>query len=125
MESERANLKDYNFLVRRQLEKLLKPNHERMLHTQKRFGNTLNVIQCVEAIRHYAATHNGRLPEKLSDITDLELPKDLFTGESFEYRRTDRGAVVQSTMPQGGDAVDMTRYDCLPDVLKKLNFFRS
>jgi hypothetical protein len=116
IESERANLKDYNFLVRRQFEKQLKPAHDRMLHIANRFGNNLNVIQCVEAIRHYAATNEGRLPEKLSDITDLELPKDLFTGKPLEYRRTDRGAVVQSVMPEGGDAVDITRYEV---ILKK------
>lgn len=111
IESERANLKDYNFLVRRQMEKVLKPAHDRMLHTEKRFENNLNVLQCVEAIRHYAATHDGRLPDKLDDVTDLELPKDAFTGKPSEYRRTERGAVVQSSMPEGGDAVDMTRYE--------------
>jgi hypothetical protein len=110
IDSETANLKGYNILVRRQMAKQLKPSHDRMAN---RFGNNLNVIQCVEAIRHYAATHDGRLPEKLSDITDLELPKDLFTGKSFEYRRTARGAVVQSAMPAGGDAVDMTRYEVI------------
>ena len=110
-ESEKANLNAYNFLIRKQFEKQLKPAHDRMLIIQKRFGNNLNVVQCVEAIRHYAATHDGQLPEKLSDITDLELPKDVFTGKPFEYRRTDKGAVVQSLMPEGGDAVDMTRYE--------------
>lgn len=116
IESERANLKDYNFLVRRQMEKVLKPAHDRMLHIEKRFQNNLNVLQCVEAIRHYAATHDGRLPDKLGDITDLELPKDAFTDEPFEYRRTDRGAVVESAMPEGGDSVDVTRYEV---ILKK------
>jgi len=111
IESEKANLNAYNFLIRKQFEKQLKPAHDRMLIIQKRFGNNLNVVQCVEAIRHYAAMHDGQLPEKLSDITDLELPKDVFTGKPFEYRRTDKGAVVQSLMPEGGDAVDITRYE--------------
>ena len=116
IESERANLKDYNFLVRRQMEKVLKPAHNRMLHIEKRFGNNLNALQCVEAIRHYAAMHDSRLPEKLSDITDLELPKDVFNDKPFEYRRTDKGAVLQSQMPEGGDAVDVVRYEI---ILKK------
>jgi hypothetical protein len=113
IESEKANLNAYNFLVRKQMEKVLKPAHDRMLLIQKRFGNNLDVLQCVEAIRHYAATHDGRLPEKLSDITDLELPKDVFTDKPFEYRRTDKGAVVNSSMPEGGDAVDITRYEII------------
>ncbi len=116
IESELANLKDYNFLLRRQFEKQLKPAHDRMLLIENRFENNLNVLQCVEAIRHYAATHESRLPEKLSDITDFELPKDVFTDKLFEYRRTSKGAVVESTMPEGGDTADITRYEV---ILKK------
>ena len=116
IESEKANLNAFNYLVRKQMEKQLKPAHDRMLLIQKRFGNNLNVIQCVEAIRHYAATQDGRLPEKLSDITDLELPKDIFTDKPYEYRRTDKGAVVQSAIPEGGETADITRYEI---ILKK------
>ncbi len=113
IESDRANLENYNWLVRRQMEKVLKPAHDRMLHIAKRMQNNLNVLQCVEAVRHYAATHDGRLPEKLDDITSLELPKDAFSGNTLEYRRTAAGAVVQSSMPEGGDPVDVTRYEVI------------
>lgn len=111
IESERANLKDYNFLVRWQMEKVLKPAHDRMQFSAKRLDNNLNALQCVEAIRDYAATHAGRLPEKLSDISDLELPKDVMGDKAFEYRRTAAGAVVTSTMPEGGDTADIVRYE--------------
>ncbi|MBL7189244.1 MAG: hypothetical protein ISS70_23195 [Phycisphaerae bacterium] len=110
IESDRANLKDYNFLVRRQFEKQLKPAHDRMLLIAKRLDNNLNASQCVEAIRNYAATHDGRLPEKLSDISDLELPKDVMCDKVFKYQRTATGALLQSEMPKGGDAVDTVRY---------------
>ena len=116
IESDRANLKDYNFLVRRQFEKQLKPAHDRMLLIAKRLDNNLNGSQCVEAIRDYAATHNGRLPEKLGDIRDLELPKDIMCGKAFKYQRTATGALLESEMPKGGDAVDTVRYQI---VLKK------
>jgi hypothetical protein len=113
IEAERANLKDYNFLLRRQFEKQLKPAHDRMLFIAKRFQNNLNALQCVEAIRNYAATHDGRLPEKLSDISDLELPMDVMNDKAFEYSRTAIGAVLQSEMPEGGDVVDIVRYRIL------------
>jgi hypothetical protein len=116
IEAERANLKDYNFLLRRQFEKQLKPPHDRMLFIAKRFQNNLNAIQCVEAIRNYAATHDGQLPEKLSDISDLELPMDVMNDKAFEYSRTATGAVLQSEMPEGEDVVDTVRYRI---VLKK------
>ncbi len=116
IESDRANLKDYNFLIRRQFEKQMKPAHDRMLFIAKRLDNNLNASQCVEAIRNYAATHDGRLPEKLSDISDLELPKDVMCDKAFQYQRTATGALLQSEMPKGGDAVDVVRYQV---VLKK------
>ena len=113
IEVERANLKNYNFLLRRQFEKQLKPAHDRMLHIANRFQNNLNAIQCVEAIRSYAATHDGRLPEKLSDISDLELPIDVMNNKAFGYRRNDIGALLQSQMPKGGDEVDIVRYQII------------
>ncbi len=116
IEIERANLKNYNFLVRRQFEKQLKPAHDRMLFIAKRLQNNLNAMQCVEAIRSYAATHNGQLPEKLSDISDLELPMDVMNDKAFGYNRTATGAVLQSQIPEGGDVVDIVRYQI---VLKK------
>ncbi len=116
IEADRANLKNYNFLVRRQFEKQLKPAHDRILFMAKRLDNNLNAMQCVEAIRNYAATHNGRLPEKLSDISDLELPTDVMNDKAFGYNRNATGAVLQSQMPEGGDVVDTVRYQI---VLKK------
>ncbi|MCP4257448.1 MAG: hypothetical protein GY774_07955 [Planctomycetes bacterium] len=110
IEAERANLKDYNFLLRRQFEKQLKPAHDRMLFIAKRFDNNLNALQCVEAIRSYAATHDGRLPEKLSDISNLKLPMDVMNDKAFGYRRNTTGAVLQSEMPEGGDERDIVRY---------------
>ncbi|MHC4355866.1 MAG: hypothetical protein ACYS0H_24455, partial [Planctomycetota bacterium] len=41
IDSETANLKGYNILVRRQMAKQLKPSHDRMLHIANRFGNNL------------------------------------------------------------------------------------
>jgi hypothetical protein len=116
IEAERANLKDYNFLLRRQFEKQLKPAHDRMLHISKRFQNNLNAMQCVEAIRNYAATQDGRLPEKLSDISDLKLPMDVMNDKAFGYSRNDIGAMLRSEMPEGGDEVDIVRYQI---ILKK------
>jgi len=116
IEAERANLKDYNFLLRRQFEKQLKPAHDRILFIAKRFENNLNALQCVEAIRNYAATHDGRLPEKLSDISNLKLPKDVMNDKAFGYNCTATGAVLQSEMPEEGDEVDIVRYQI---ILKK------
>jgi len=102
-----------NLLLRRQAKKALDPAYARIMQMEERFGNNLNVLQSVEAIRHYAATHDGRLPEKPADITDLEVPNDVTTGKPLAYRRTARGAVVESKIPEGGDAADTTRHEII------------
>jgi hypothetical protein len=113
IESERANLKDYNFLVRRQFEKILKPAHDRTRMIAKRLDTNLNALQCVEALRHYAASHDGQLPEQLSDISDVDVPEDVLTGKAFEYRRTEEGAVLQSAIPKDGKPKDAVRYEII------------
>jgi 2-methylaconitate cis-trans-isomerase PrpF len=86
------------------------PAFDRIRLISKRLENNLNGLQCVEAIRHYAASHDGQLPENLSDISQMEIPKDVMSGKAFEYRRTSAGAVLKSVMPQGGGPKDMVNY---------------
>jgi hypothetical protein len=93
-----------------EIEKKFKSSSDGALKISKRADNTLNGLQCVEAIRHFAATHNGQLPEKLSDINQMEVPKDVVNGKEFEYRRTSQGAVLKSAMPEGGGPKDMVHY---------------
>jgi hypothetical protein len=89
---------------------------DRVRSISKRLDNNLNGLQCVEAIRFYAATHAGQLPQVLGDIKDLEIPNDVIGGKAFEYRRTSTGAVLKSDMPEGGRPKDMIHYEI---VLKK------
>ena len=109
IEREKANLKDSSVLVRGQSEEQLKPAHDRVRTLSKRLMNNINGLQCVEAIRHYAATHDGQLPQKLSDIADVQVPNDLMSGKPFQYRPTADGAELQSIIPEG-DPGDMIRY---------------
>jgi len=102
--------------LRKLAEKQMAPAYDRTRVISKRLTNNLNGLQCVEAIRHYAATHDGQLPENLSDISTMEIPKDVMSGKAFEYRLTSAGAVLKSAMPQGGGPKDMVHYEI---VLKK------
>lgn len=116
IESEKANLKDYNILTRKLMEKQLDPAHDRTRLIAKRLDNHLNALQVVEAIRHYAAAQDGQLPQTLSDIKDMEIPNDLINGKAFEYRRTSAGAILKSAIPEGGNERDAIDYEI---VLKK------
>ena len=89
---------------------------DRVRSISKRLDNSLNGLQCVEAIRNYAATHAGQLPQVLGDIKDLQIPNDVMGGKTFEYSRTSTGAVLKSVMPEGGRPKDMIHYEI---VLKK------
>lgn len=75
-----------------------------------RLDRHVAALQCIEAIRHYAATHDGQLPDTLSDISQMEVPKDVMSGKAFEYRRTSAGAVLKSAIPEGGGPKDMVNY---------------
>ena len=46
----------------------------------------LAALTAVEALRSYAAAHDGKLPEKLADVTATPVPENPATGEPFEYR---------------------------------------
>ena len=102
-----------NELLREQIKKQMASSVDRTLMILKRLDNNLNGLQCVEAIRHFAATHNGQFPKNLSDISQTEVPKDVMSGKAFEYRRTSAGAVLKSAMPQGGGPKDMVHYEIL------------
>ena len=105
-----------NELLREQFEQQMASSIDRTRMISKRLVNNLNGLQCVEAIRHYAAIHDGQLPQTLGDIKDIEVPKDLISGKAFEYRRTAAGATLQSAIPEGGNERDAVHYEI---VLKK------
>ena len=105
-----------NESMREQIAKQLASSFDMVRMISKRLDNNLNGLQCVEAIRHFAATHGGQLPQTLDDIKELEIPKDSMSGNAFEYRRTAAGATLQSAIPQAGNERDAVRYEI---VLKK------
>jgi hypothetical protein len=52
---------------------------------QARLDQRIALLRCVEALRIYAADHDGKLPTKLDDIR-LPLPVDPATGKPFIYK---------------------------------------
>jgi hypothetical protein len=83
----------------------VRPAHARL---QQRIG----LLRCFEALRMYAAEHEGGLPMRLEDIK-LPLPVDPFTGRSLAYRLADGKASVRGTPPAGMEriAVYNVRYE--------------
>jgi hypothetical protein len=101
-------------VTRAQFEKDLErsvTSQDRVRILAKRLDANVAALQCVEAIRSYAASHGGQLPQTLAEITEVSVPKDPMSGAAFRYTRTGATAVLESPAPPGGGAKDATRYE--------------
>jgi hypothetical protein len=85
----------------------------RLRATAKRLDCDLAAWQCVEAIRSYAASHGGQLPQTLADIQEVSIPKDPMTGVAFYYTQTDEVAALESPAPGAGNEKDALRYQII------------
>ncbi|HEY7326538.1 MAG TPA: hypothetical protein VH592_02790 [Gemmataceae bacterium] len=61
---------------------------------QTRLDQRIALLSCVEALRMYAAEHDGKLPAKLDDIR-LPLPVDPAAGKPFSYKVDGKTAHLQ------------------------------
>jgi hypothetical protein len=91
--------------------KRLQTSYDRTRIFVKRLDTDWAALQCVEAIRSYAASHGWQLPQTLAEITEVSLPKDPMSCAGFRYTRTRAVAVLESAKPAGGGAEDVTRYE--------------
>jgi hypothetical protein len=66
-----------------------------------RLDRQLDCLQCIEAVRIYAAAHNGTLPASLDAITEVPVPQDPGTGKPFEYARGPSSALLGAPVPIG------------------------
>ena len=108
---ETDNLKNYNVLLRKQFEKQLKPAHDRVRMQMNHVDRKIAALQCIEAIRLYAGSHDSKFPEKLSDVTDLKTPFDPVTQKPFSYKSTGLEAVLEMEGTEGSGGRDAVRYE--------------
>jgi hypothetical protein len=71
----------------RVLSRIFLPALNRVISRQAQVERNLAALRVVEALRMYAAAHDGQLPDKLSDVTEVPIPDDPGTGRSFDYAR--------------------------------------
>jgi hypothetical protein len=67
-----------------------------------RLDQRIALLRHVEALRLFAAEHDGTLPAKLSDIS-VPLPDDPFTGRPFRYEVTGGTAHLRGSPPPGAE----------------------
>jgi hypothetical protein len=68
------------------LTELLLPATAKVRLAQARTERKIAALRCVEAIRLYAAKHDGKLPAALEDIKEVPIPIDPILGKPFQYK---------------------------------------
>jgi hypothetical protein len=81
---------------------LLVPGLVKVRRAQGRLEQRIALLRHVEALRLYAADHDGRLPETLADIS-VPLPVDPFTSKPFRYELREGIAHLRGNPPAGGE----------------------
>jgi hypothetical protein len=84
--------------------KALVPALYKVRSAQGRIEQRIALLRHVEAVRLYAAAHDGKVPEKLADC-GVPLPVDPFTGKAFRYKADGATAHIWGTPPRGMEKV--------------------
>jgi hypothetical protein len=87
----------------------LMPSIERVYESVVDLDRRVAALRCIEAVRLHAAAHGGKLPAKLSAITEVPVPDDPATGKSFLYQvNGDRVTLRDPTLANGQPALRTT-----------------
>jgi hypothetical protein len=78
----------------------LTPAFHKVRRASGRLEQRIALLRHVEALRMYAAAHDGKLPERLADCP-VPLPDDPFTGKPFPYKVEGNTAHFRGTPPPG------------------------
>jgi hypothetical protein len=70
-----------------------------------RLDRRIAALRCVEALRLYAAAHDGQLPASLADVTEVPIPGDPMTGKALEYKVSGDTATITAGPCPGEPAV--------------------
>jgi hypothetical protein len=80
----------------------LLPAVQKVRQAQGRLDRRVAITRAVEAVRLYAAAHNGELPADLASA-GVPVPDDPLTGKPFGYRRNGSTYEVTAPTPPGED----------------------
>lgn len=83
------------------LAQLLLPSMQKVAMAQARVDRRIAALRCVEAVRLYAAAHDGKPPAKLEDIKTVPIPLDPYTGKAFSYKAEKNSAIIEGPAPEG------------------------
>jgi hypothetical protein len=85
------------------LASLLLPAVGSVRNAETRAQWSLARLRILEALRIYAAAHQGRLPDRLDDIGEVPVPLNPYNDQPFEYHRDGARAVLTSPAGPRGE----------------------
>jgi hypothetical protein len=77
---------------------------------QNRTDRKVAALRVIEGLRIYAAAHDGRLPDALSQVTEVPVPDDPGTGKPFDYRKEGDTATLIGLIPGAPRETSALRY---------------
>jgi hypothetical protein len=98
-DQQEARLKTLPKTEATRLTRMLLPAIQKVKFAQVRVERKIAALRAVEALRIYAADHDGALPDSLADVPEAPVPDDPGTGKPFEYRRDGATATIISRLP--------------------------
>lgn len=113
MTIEMSNLesnRQYNIIVRRALKRHLESSHAAVRLMMTKLDRHVAALRCVEAMRLYAGAHEGKFPDKLTDITEVDIPVDPVNKKPFTYDRRGTQVFLEAAAPKGATARDAMQY---------------
>jgi hypothetical protein len=72
---------------------------DRVMARQSALERDLAALRVIEALRLHAAAHDGKLPARLADVTEVPVPDDPGTGRPFDYHLEGATATLISQVP--------------------------
>jgi hypothetical protein len=76
----------------------------RVFEAGARADRRIAALRCIEAVRLYAAEHDGKVPAQLDAITVVPIPLDPMTGKPFEYQVDGNKFTLRAPAPAGAPA---------------------
>jgi hypothetical protein len=76
-----------------------------------RLDRHVAALQCIEAIRLYAGSHDGMFPGKLIDVKEMDIPADPVTTRPFSYYLSGSAAILESPDSEDLESKYAIRYE--------------
>lgn len=104
----RGGLGDYKSVIKAAQEReiipifsTLGPVTETIAQAAARSERSFAMLRTVEALRLYAAAHDGLAPKRLEDVTEAPVPRDPLSGNPFIYRVEGETVVLEAPLFPG------------------------